>query len=308
MRDRQAPSRSAGGWPWWLPLVAGAALPLFAPHAVRAQAPEIAPPAQAEPAQVEPAQTEPAQAAPDAAAAPAVACSKIWLGREAEFEELLRTAEVTKVERIPIGVTRPRVAFVAPGLPFQRMAWKPLKPGKYQGFYESYESEIAAYEMDKFLGLGMVPPTVERRIEGDVGSAQLWVENVKRWDVGNPVRGPDKRAWARELVREKMFDQLVGNIDRNQGNLLYDAEFHIILIDHSRAFREVVDLNQYARSLFVDPVLWDRMQALTMETLQPAVGKWVSKGMLYAVLDRRNRMKREIDKLLASRGPSIWLR
>ena len=205
-------------------------------------------------------------------------------------------------------MTRPRVAFVAPGLPFQRMAWKPLKPGKYQGFYESYQSEIAAYEMDKFLGLGMVPPTVERRIEGEGGSAQLWVENVKRWDAKNPVRGPDNRASALQSVRLKMFDQLIGNIDRNQGNLLYDAEFHYILIDHSRAFGEVVDLNQYAKPLFVDPVLWDRMQALTMERLEAAVGKRVSKGMLYAVLDRRNRMKRDIDKLLAARGPSIWLR
>jgi hypothetical protein len=285
--------------------VAGAALLLVPPHAAQAQAPEPAPPS---PAQVEPAQTEPAQAAPDAAAAPEVACSKIWLGHEAEYEELVRTAEVTKVERIPIGVTRPRCAWVAPGLPFQRMAWKTLKPGKYQGFFESYRSEIAAYELDKLLGLGMVPPTVERKIKDEIGAAQLWVENVKRWDAKNPVSGPDKRASALQSVRLKMFDQLIGNIDRNQGNLLYDAGFHYVLIDHSRAFREVVDLNQYARPLFADPVLWDRMQALTMETMEPTLGKWVSKGMLYAVLDRRNRMKREIDKLLADRGPSIWLR
>jgi hypothetical protein len=188
------------------------------------------------------------------------------------------------------------------------MAWKTLKPGTYRGFHESYQAEIAAYELDKLIGLGMVPPTVERHIKAEIGAAILWVEGVKSWDVKHPVTGPDERAWARQLVRLKMFDQLSGNTDRNQGNLLYDSEYHLILIDHSRAFREVVDLNQYARSLFVDPVLWDRMQALTMETLQPAVGKWVSKGMLYAVLDRRNRMKREIDKLLAARGPSIWLR
>jgi hypothetical protein len=188
------------------------------------------------------------------------------------------------------------------------MTWKTLKPGKYQGFHESYRSEIAAYEMDKFLGLGMVPPTVERTINGEVGAAQLWVENVKGWDPKNPVHGPDKRASALESVRLKMFDQLIGNIDRNQGNLLYDPEFHYILIDHSRAFREAVDLNLYARPLFEDAVLWDKMQALTLETLQPAIGKWVSKGMLYAMLDRRNRMKREIDKLLEKRGPSLWLR
>lgn len=281
MRDRLVPWRSTGAWSRWLLLLAGAALLHVSPLAARAQAPEPA---------------------------PATGPAKIWIGREAEFEEMLRTATITKVERIPIGVTRPRCAWVEDGLPFKRMAWKPLKPGKYQGFYESYQSEIAAYELDKFLGLGMVPPTVERKIEGDVGSAQLWVENVKRWDAKNPVQGPDQRASALQSVRLKMFDELIGNIDRNQGNLLYDVEFHYVLIDHSRAFRDVVDLNQFAKPLFVDPVLWDKMQALTLETLQPAVGKWVSKGMLYAMLDRRNRMKREIDKLLKARGPAIWLR
>jgi hypothetical protein len=259
----------------------------------------------------EPAPPPPDRAAPVPASEPAalpLPCSKIWLGHEAEYEELLRTAKVTRVEELAIGVTHPHCAFVEPGLPFSRMAWKTLKPGTYRGFYESYRSEIAAYELDKLIGLGMIPPSVERHIKAEVGAAILWVEGVKGWDVKHPVHGPDERAWARQLVRLKMFDQLCGNIDRNQGNLLYDSEYHLILIDHSRAFRDVIDLNQYPRALFVDAELWERMQALTMETIHPALGKWVSKGMLYALLQRRDRMKVEIDKLLAARGPSIWLR
>jgi hypothetical protein len=259
----------------------------------------------------EPAPPPPETAAPVQASEPAAAplpCAKIWLGHEAEYEELLRNAKVARVEELQIGVTHPRCAFLEPGLPFSRMAWKTLKPGTYRGFYESYRSEIAAYELDKLIGLGMIPPSVERHIKAEVGAAILWVENVRNWEVKHPVRGPDDRAWARQWVRLKMFDQLSGNIDRNQGNLLYDSEYHVILIDHSRAFRDVVDLSQYQKYAFVDPDLWERMQALTMETMQPTIGKWVSKGMLYAVLERRDRMKKEIDKLLAARGPSIWLR
>jgi hypothetical protein len=260
--------------------VAGVALLFASAPPVRAQAPEVA---------------------------PATACARIWLGHESEYEALLRTAEVTKVERLSIGVTNPRCAFVSPGLPFRRMAWKTLRPGTYHGFYESYRSEIAAYELDKLIGLGMVPPSVERRIRGEVGAAILWVENVRSWDVRANIRGPDKRAWARQLVRTKMFDQLCGNIDRNQGNLLYDSDYDIILIDHSRAFRDELDLNRFQKFLFVDEALWRRIEALTMETLEPALGEWVSKGMLYAVLQRRDRMKKEVERLLAARGPSIWL-
>ena len=56
--------------------------------------------------------------------------------------------------------------------------FKPLQPGKVHGFFESYRAEIAAYELDKLLGLSMVPPTVERKVKGETGSAQMWVDDV----------------------------------------------------------------------------------------------------------------------------------
>ena len=65
-----------------------------------------------------------------------------------------------------------------PGGPVARMAWKTLAPGIYRGFFASYKNEIAAYELDKLLKLDMVPPTVERQLQGITGAAQLWVENV----------------------------------------------------------------------------------------------------------------------------------
>ena len=37
------------------------------------------------------------------------------------------------------------------------------------------------------------------------------------------------------LVR--VFDQLIGNIDRNVGNLLITSDWRIWAIDHTRAFR-----------------------------------------------------------------------
>ena len=34
------------------------------------------------------------------------------------------------------------------------MAWKTIRPGFHSGYWESYKSEIAAYELDKLLGAG----------------------------------------------------------------------------------------------------------------------------------------------------------
>ena len=49
--------------------------------------------------------------------------------RAAEFEEYLRTAKVEKITDIPIGVTRPQRASLAPGGLVGSFAWKPLRPG-----------------------------------------------------------------------------------------------------------------------------------------------------------------------------------
>ena len=75
----------------------------------------------------------------------------------------------------PRNVTR---CTLRPGGPVARMAWRALPPGVHRGFCESYRAEIAAYELDKLLKMDMVPPSVERQLQGNKGAAQLWVENV----------------------------------------------------------------------------------------------------------------------------------
>ena len=118
-------------------------------------------------------------AVPLVAQAPAAVSAKIWTDRAPEIEAYLKTAEVVGMEDLKVGVTRPRRAKLAPGGPVEAFAWKAIKPGRYSGYWESYKSEIAAYELDKLLGLGMIPPTVEKRVEGDLGAAVMWARRPK---------------------------------------------------------------------------------------------------------------------------------
>src|SRR6187200_1321995 len=77
--------------------------------------------------------------------------SKRWIGHEAEYEEFIRTAKVDKCEDTQVGVTHPKHCLFAPGSLVSGIVFKPLQPGKVHGFFESYRSEIAAYELDKLL-------------------------------------------------------------------------------------------------------------------------------------------------------------
>jgi hypothetical protein len=238
-----------------------------------------------------------------AAQAPAAALHAItWSDDRAAVERCLRESPIERFEDIPIGVTKPKRAYFKAGDVVRSAAWKPLMPGRYKGFWESYKSEIAAYELDKVLGLDMVPPTVERRINGSLGAIVMWVDGVKGWDIKQSISPPDAQAWSLQVIRMKMLDQLIGNIDRNQGNLLYDGDYHLVLIDHSRAFTTSSNISRISPPTRIDAALWAKMQALALPDLQAALGKWIGKGEISALLKRRDRMQQQIDRLLKDRG------
>jgi hypothetical protein len=244
----------------------------------------------------------------------AEACAKVWLGREAEYEQFLKSAAVASLKEVPVGVTRPSRAYFEPGGLAESMAFKLIKPGIRNGFYESYRSEIAAYELDKLLGLQMKPPTVEREVNREVGAAVLWASPTRSFKemggvpgqkgVATPP-GPRVAEWTRQIVRAKMFDNLIANKDPNLGNWLVDGDWHLLLIDHSRAFTTMKTMVHKMDN--IDKSLWEKFQALDAPTLEAAVGKWMGRGELRAILERRDRMQQEIDKMVAAKGPSVFL-
>ena len=169
-----------------------------------------------------------------------------------------------------------------------------LPPGRPHGYWESYKSEIAAYELDKLLGLDMVPPVVEKRWDGERGAAVLWIEGVRSWKSVEHEAKPPK--WNREAVRMKMFDNLIANIDRNAGNLLVDADWNLYLIDHSRAF--VTETRLRIEMQRIDQPIWERMAALDERTLRATLDDWVEPGAIKAMLKRRDAMQKAIDAML----------
>lgn len=246
----------------------------------------------------------PAQPPAQTSVAAEVDNAKIWIGRAQEFEEYLKTAKVVKMEDIPIGVTKPKRARLAPGGPVESMAWKTIAPGMHGGYWESYKSEIAGYELDKLLGLEMIPPTIERRVDGDMGAAIMWVKPIKSFkDLGGPPSPPGVHAarWNRQLIKAKMFDNLIFNKDPNLGNWLVDPAWNLILIDHTRSFTSGKDM-AHKDMQRVDAELWDRMKGLTLESLTAVLKPWVNKGEIKSILERRDKMQEIIDKLVAKNG------
>ena len=243
----------------------------------------------------------PVRAQAQGAAAPQNA--KIWIDNRHAIEEYLRNVEVVKIEAIGVGVTSPRRAYLAPGGPFDSFTWKPIKPGRYQGFWESYKSEIAAYELDKFLKIDMMPPAVERKVDGVVGAAVMWASPVKSFKQLGGVPSPPEAlrdAWSRQIIKAKMIDNLIANIDPNLGNWLVDPAWNIILIDHSRSFTDTQDMTHEMTN--IDAALWDRMKALDHQQLTTVLGSWLSSDEIGSLLRRRDKMQTIVDRLVKKRG------
>lgn len=220
--------------------------------------------------------------------------SKTWVGRYQEVEEYLRTAECVRMEELGPGLPMRR-CILRPGGPVSRMAWKPLPPGTYRGFRESYKTDIAAYELDKLLRMDMVPPAVERELQGQKGAAILWVENVSSWEAGTSPGESDRAHWEGQLVRMRMFDDLIGNKDRNLGNSLHDAAWNLILIDHSRAFGSDTELPH--KLTRIDRDYWARIESLTRHQLDATLRPWLDDHEIGAILNRRERMTVEVRSL-----------
>jgi len=254
----------------------------------------------------------PAPPAPSEAAAATVTApvaeqvgAKIWVGRHAVFEEYLRTARIERVERVPIGVTKPERGFFAPGGLAASAAVKHLPMGQRSGFWEAYKSEIAAYQVDRLLGLDMVPVTVERRVGSDLASVQLWAEGCKHVKDVDQSACPKPIEWAKQVCRQKVFDNLIANIDRNAGNLLVDGEWNLVLIDHSRAFAQ--DRMPFEKEMTrVDRAFFERLKALDEASVMKQVRPWVlGDGTARAILKRRDKIVARLEKLARERGEAV---
>jgi hypothetical protein len=249
-----------------------------------------------------------------AAAEPQVTAETPTLSRE-QIRQFLLTAKVIKHKDLSKGVTRPLRLTLTDGVLThdavfsavqEKMPIFRYKDGRVElDFVDSYAYNIAAYLMAELIGLtDMMPVTVEREYDHHKGSLVWWVDDAM--DEGDrrkqKLLAPDREDWDRQMYRMRLFAHLVGDTDRNTGNILIDRDWKIWMIDFTRAFRHSRTLTATSDLQKCDRRLLSSLRELTPETVAAATKPYIGGAEIDALIARRDAIVALFENLIRERG------
>ncbi len=238
------------------------------------------------------------------------------LAERPKWERFLKSAKVVSAEDIGQGVTKPKRLFLKEGNIEAYAVWK-SPSGTDAGTFDKWQAEVAAYIMDRLLGLNMVPPTVEKRYKGRKGSLQLWVtletSELERTQQNVPIPADKAEQIEKMIYLQRAFDSLIANTDRSLQNIQYTKDWRLVLIDHSRSFRSTriyIDQLVYGKNGIRKNLLFERLprafvnkiRSLSYETIRSAVGPYLTYAEVEAILSRKKLLLKEIDEMVKERG------
>jgi len=231
-----------------------------------------------------------------------------------EVEKFLLQAKITRFQDLPEGVTLPKKAT----LEFEGMkgfgVYKTIDEGPVPSkqldravelqFQDSWKTEVAAYELDKLIGLGMVPATVERTVDGKHGSMQFFVDSkmTEADRLKKKISPPNGITWNQQVAKLRLWDNLIYNTDRNMGNLLITEDWKIRLIDHSRTFRPFDQLKEPKNLTMFSRALLAKLEELNEPLLKEHLGKYLTSYQIQGLLKRRDAILARSKELVAAKG------
>ena len=229
-----------------------------------------------------------------------------------QIEAFLRDAKVVKTKSVGKGVTGTIRATLTDGTLTHDAQIQQIEEKKTQfeaagasefNFEDSWRFNVAAYRVDRLIGLQMVPVTVSRKWKSAPAAFTWWIDDVMM-DEGKRLKDktqpPDSGLWNEQMQMVRVFDQLIYNVDRNMGNLLIGKTWRVWAIDHTRAFRTQNTLKAPANVTRCDRQVIEGLKQLNKEGLKKSIGEFVTEYQINGLLARRDK----IVEILEKAGPS----
>jgi hypothetical protein len=152
--------------------------------------------------------------------------------------------------------------------------------------------------------------SVERRVDGKTAAITWWVDDVKMDEkarMKEKTSGPNPERLSKQVHIMRIFDELIQNRDRNQGNILWTSDFTMWLIDHTRAFRLDAKLMKPDQLTRIDRSLLDGLRRLTKDAVATATAGLLNEGEVVQLMARRDALVRHFESRIARIGEASVL-
>lgn len=172
-------------------------------------------------------------------------------------------------------------------------------------FKDSYRFNIAGYRLARLLGIHTVPMSVERSVNGKTAAVTWWVDDVQMDEkerLKRKTMGPNPLRTSHQIQLMRIWDELIQNRDRNQGNILWTNDWTMWLIDHTRAFRAGESLLKPNELIRVERTLFEKMKKLTEADVSKTMKGILTSREIRPMLKRRDALVKHFEKLIAERG------
>jgi len=157
-----------------------------------------------------------------------------------EQEKFLREAAVVKVQKGAVaGRTEPWKVTLEDGGISRKALFKYIDRRRPELIPESYKYELAAYALCKYLGLDFMPPIVEREIDSQPGSLQIFVENALKEGErkARKLLPKDPQAFDQAMADLTVFENLVDDSCTNdEDTLISQDDGKVYRVDFAQAF------------------------------------------------------------------------
>jgi len=237
----------------------------------------------------------------------------------AAMEEFLVKARVVQKRELSTGITNSHRAILDDGqrkhdahiqtVNISKTSFQTIR-GTELNFRDSYKFNMAAYELDKLLELNMVPVSVERKVGGNMAAVTWWVDDALMTELDRKkkkMEPPHPNTWNPQMYVCRVFDQLIYNTDRNLGNLVITKDWKIWMIDHTRAFRMMKDLQTPQNLVQCDRKLLAKMRELTNDALTKGLERYLNSVEIEGLLARRDKIVNFFDGQIAKKGEAAVL-
>ncbi len=157
------------------------------------------------------------------------------------------------------------------------------------------------------VGLGdMMPVTVDRTWNGKEGTVTWWLDDVfdERTRLKEKRQAPNPATWSQQQHKMRVFAALVGDTDRNAGNILNGrSDWKLWMIDFTRAFRLAAELKAPVSLSPIDRTVQARLRALDATQVREATSHCLTVFEAAAVMKRRDALVAHVDQLIRTLGP-----